>query len=95
MLTQIQPLDYVDDTFEGENDPSDMAYAIGQLSPEYREVLVLVCVKDFSYETVSELLNLPVLEVRSRLGRARNELMSLMANPMDGYSVAAMVAQAA
>jgi RNA polymerase sigma-70 factor, ECF subfamily len=39
-----------------------------------REVLVLKEVEDLSYETIAELLDLPVGTVRSRLHRARAEL---------------------
>jgi RNA polymerase sigma-70 factor (ECF subfamily) len=48
--------------------------AIGQLSQEFREVVVLREIEGFCYETIAEILDLPIGTVRSRLHRARLEL---------------------
>jgi len=48
------------------------------LSPEHREVLVMVCIKGLPYEEVSEMLHIPVGTVRSRLSRARDQLQILL-----------------
>jgi RNA polymerase sigma-70 factor (ECF subfamily) len=52
----------------------DVGAAIERLSPDQREVLVLVCVEDFSYRDAAEFLNLPIGTVMSRLARARRNL---------------------
>lgn len=44
------------------------------LSPEYRAVLVLKEVEDMDYQTISEVLKIPIGTVRSRMHRAREEL---------------------
>jgi RNA polymerase sigma-70 factor (ECF subfamily) len=48
--------------------------AIAQLSEEYRAVVVLREIEGFCYETIAEILDLPIGTVRSRLHRARLEL---------------------
>jgi RNA polymerase sigma-70 factor (ECF subfamily) len=48
--------------------------ALARLSEEHRSILVLREMEGFAYETISELLDLPVGTVRSRLFRARMQL---------------------
>ncbi len=48
--------------------------AIGRLAEEFRQVLVLRELEGFCYETISEVLDLPIGTVRSRLHRARQQL---------------------
>lgn len=48
--------------------------AIGQLAEEHRAVLVLREIDGCCYETIAEILELPIGTVRSRLHRARLEL---------------------
>jgi RNA polymerase sigma-70 factor (ECF subfamily) len=48
--------------------------ALGRLSPEHREILVLREMDGFDYETIGEMLELAVGTVRSRLHRARTQL---------------------
>ena len=48
--------------------------ALGRLSDEHRMVLVLREMEDCRYETIAEILELPVGTVRSRLFRARMQL---------------------
>jgi RNA polymerase sigma-70 factor (ECF subfamily) len=48
--------------------------AMKMLSPEHREILVLICVKGMRYQEVAILLDIPVGTVRSRLSRAREHL---------------------
>ncbi len=52
--------------------------ATTRLSPEHREVLWLVVVEEFSYREASEILDMPVGTVMSRLHRARRELRKLL-----------------
>ncbi len=56
----------------------ELFVSLMQLPPEYREVLLLREIEDFSYEEISELLNIPVGTVRSRLHRARQALFKLL-----------------
>ena len=48
--------------------------ALNQLSNEHRTVLILREIEGFPYETIAEILELPVGTVRSRLFRARMQL---------------------
>jgi RNA polymerase sigma-70 factor, ECF subfamily len=48
--------------------------ALGQLSDEHRKILVLREIEGCGYETIAEILDLPVGTVRSRLHRARMQL---------------------
>ena len=59
----------------------EVTKALNQLSPEYREVLLLD-LEDLKYEEISALLEIPVGTVRSRLHRARG----IMANQLRQYA---------
>lgn len=52
--------------------------AMEKLSAEHKEILVLVCVKGMQYQEVADMLAIPVGTVRSRLSRARAQLMGVM-----------------
>ena len=56
----------------------DFEEAIAALSPEQREVFLLVSLEDFSYEQVASTLGIPTGTVMSRLSRARERLRSLL-----------------
>lgn len=51
-----------------------MQQALDCLSPEFRMVLILSDVEEFSYEEIAEIMGTPVGTVRSRLHRARLEV---------------------
>lgn len=51
--------------------------AIWKLNEDYRAVLWLIVVDEFSYREAADILNVPVGTVMSRLHRARNELRKL------------------
>jgi RNA polymerase sigma-70 factor, ECF subfamily len=48
--------------------------AIGELSADQREVILLVCVEELSYQEAAVILDVPVGTVMSRLSRARRKL---------------------
>lgn len=52
--------------------------AMEELSVEHKEILVLVCVKGMQYQEVADMLAIPVGTVRSRLSRARSQLVTVM-----------------
>jgi RNA polymerase sigma-70 factor (ECF subfamily) len=56
---------------------SKVTAALQKLPVEQREVLVLVCVEEFSYRDAAEVLGIPIGTVMSRLARARKNLMEL------------------
>ena len=53
---------------------ADLERALGRLSVEHREVLLLVAVEQMKYDEVSRALGIPVGTVMSRLSRARERL---------------------
>jgi RNA polymerase sigma-70 factor (ECF subfamily) len=52
--------------------------ALNRLSPEHRAVLVMKDMEGQKYETMAEILQVPVGTIRSRLHRARVELRELL-----------------
>jgi RNA polymerase sigma-70 factor (ECF subfamily) len=52
--------------------------AIGRLSSEHRDVLVMKEIDGLKYEEIADLLKIPIGTVRSRLNRARFELRGLL-----------------
>ena len=55
-----------------------MRAGINQLSNEHRKILVLVDMEGLSYREVSEVLEIKLGTVMSRLGRARNKLRNFL-----------------
>lgn len=53
-------------------------HALNRLSPEHRAVLVLKDIEGQKYETMAEVLGVPIGTIRSRLHRARLELRDLL-----------------
>ncbi|MBL8639309.1 MAG: sigma-70 family RNA polymerase sigma factor [Alphaproteobacteria bacterium] len=64
----------------------EVSKAIQLINPQHREILILICVQEMSYEEAAESLNIPLGTVRSRLSRARSALMDLMPDN-DNHSV--------
>lgn len=58
----------------------DLEQGLALLSAEQREVLLLVCLEEMSYEQAASVLGVPVGTVMSRLHRARERLRTWMAD---------------
>lgn len=56
----------------------DLARALERMSPEYREVVLLVGLEQMRYEEVAQVLDVPLGTVMSRLSRGRDQLRRLM-----------------
>ena len=65
-------------TLERQERADQVHAALEKLSDEHREVLVLREMEGFCYETISQMLDLPIGTVRSRLHRGRTELRGLL-----------------
>lgn len=76
-----------DSTQETELFANEVAQAMKHISPQYKEILILVCAYELSYEEVSETLKIPLGTVRSRLSRAREKLMEVLADNDNSPSV--------
>ncbi len=58
-----------------------MQRALDKLKPDFRMALILSDVEEFSYEEISEMLNIPIGTVRSRLHRARDMMRQTLMEP--------------
>ncbi|MFF7395934.1 RNA polymerase sigma factor [Achromobacter sp. NPDC008082] len=56
----------------------DLDRCLQALPAEQREVLLLICVEDLSYQETAQVLDVPIGTVMSRLSRAREKLGALM-----------------
>jgi RNA polymerase sigma-70 factor (ECF subfamily) len=72
------------DEMERQERAQGLIDAMGRLSPEHREILVLREMDDLDYETIGEMLGLAVGTVRSRLHRARSQLREFLKNDGNG-----------
>lgn len=73
----VDPLDSAetpDATIERTERAQQVHNALNQLSEEFRTILVLREMEDCDYETISEMLEIPIGTVRSRLHRGRTML---------------------
>jgi RNA polymerase sigma-70 factor, ECF subfamily len=75
---QEAPASRPDRIAEGRWQIEDLKRAIGRLTPEQRAPLVLRELEGLSYEEIAETLELSIPAVKSRLHRARLELLSAM-----------------
>ncbi|MFM0200118.1 sigma-70 family RNA polymerase sigma factor [Paraburkholderia fungorum] len=63
----------------------DLQRALYCLPVEQREVLLLICVEELSYQEASKALGVPIGTVMSRLSRAREHMRALMTEgPVEG-----------
>ena len=51
---------------------------MAQLSPEYRQIVVLRFLQELSYEEIGAVLKLPPGTVKSRLNRAKSQLKDIL-----------------
>ena len=71
-------VDAPSDEMERQERAQGVMDALGRLSPEHREILVLREMDNLDYETIGEMLELAVGTVRSRLHRARSQLREFL-----------------
>jgi RNA polymerase sigma-70 factor, ECF subfamily len=81
----IDPLDPSEDSRPGHalelaEQGRQIREALSRLSPEHRAVLVMKDMEGQKYETMAEILQVPIGTIRSRLHRARLELRGLLEN---------------
>jgi RNA polymerase sigma-70 factor (ECF subfamily) len=72
-------------TQEGTVELEETLRALERLAPNYRDVLVLKCIEDFSYARTARRLKIPLGTVRSRLFRARAELSAAVKGNRGGH----------
>lgn len=57
-----------------------VADAMKQLDDEFRTILTLRVVQELAYDEISQIMDLPIGTVKSRLARARNKLKKILEN---------------
>ena len=57
---------------------TDFVRAMNSLTPEHRQILLLVGIEDMNYREIAEELHIPIGTVMSRLARARERLRNAM-----------------
>jgi RNA polymerase sigma-70 factor (ECF subfamily) len=62
-------------------EPEDVDRALQTLSPEQREVVLLIAVEQLTYEEVGRALGIPLGTVMSRLSRGRERMRQLLGDP--------------
>lgn len=67
-------------TLEEEISRIDLDQALGEISLSHRNILLLYYREGFSYEEISEILNLPINTTKTNLRRARQELGKFLKN---------------
>ena len=86
----LEPADDEDDpaeSLERKERCRQVRQAIAQLQEEYRAVLVLREIDGCCYETIAEVLDLPIGTVRSRLHRARLQLREQLKEMLAGEGI--------
>lgn len=78
MLGDLPTVEDGSATFEHAIRLSEVGDAVSTLSEEQRSVMMLICVEGFSYREVSEILNLPIGTVTSRLARGRTQVLEIL-----------------
>lgn len=76
-----EPLKNAENTELGKN----LHTAIEQLEITYKDVIILCDMKDYSYQEISEILEIPIGTVRSRINRGRKKLRKII-NEMELFT---------
>ncbi len=63
--------------------------ALSQLSPDFREAVLLADVEGFSYKEIAEIMGTPIGTVMSRLNRGRGQLRNLLSDHARQYGIGA------
>jgi len=85
-------MDHVSPTLAATTDPTarrqliELDRALARLPGEQREVVLLVGLEGMAYESVAQILGVPVGTVRSRLSRGRERLRELMGRDREPQS---------
>ena len=63
---------------QGRMDAQDLMRALGELTDDQREALILVGAEGFAYEEAAVICNCAVGTIKSRVNRARNRLVEIL-----------------
>ena len=62
----------------------EITIALNSLAEDFKVVILLCDIEDFTYEEISKIIDIPIGTVRSRLFRARNELKGKLKDYAEG-----------
>jgi RNA polymerase sigma-70 factor (ECF subfamily) len=84
--TQYDPEHYIEEQVMKAPQESIIAFseardALQNISEDHRQILMMVCVNNMQYSEVSEILQIPLGTVRSRLSRARESMQQALNTP--------------
>lgn len=85
----------VDANQETELKLKEVMKAITRLSTEHKNIVEMTCIQGLSYNEVSEMYDIPVGTVRSRLSRAREHIHKIMNNNVSNNNQRTIDRQAA
>ncbi len=68
---------------EGKETQEEVQDALSNVSEKNRVVVVLRDIKGFSYSEISDIVDVPVGTIKSRINRGRQELKSILINKRD------------
>ncbi|WP_426572649.1 sigma-70 family RNA polymerase sigma factor [Aquihabitans sp. McL0605] len=88
----VQPVDTID-RWERHGSTVELTDLIDELDPDRREAFVLTQVLGFAYDEAAQMVSCPIGTIRSRVARARADLLA-MARADDGPSSASAVGSA-
>lgn len=69
----------------------DALAAVDRLSPDFRAVILLVDIEEFTYKEAAAILGVPVGTVMSRLSRARRKLREHLAGLAEAHGISSVV----
>lgn len=70
-----QPADAQDSELDRDEKTAIIYRALGELKPQHREILGLALLREYSYQTVAEILQIPVNTAKTRVFYAKELLM--------------------
>jgi RNA polymerase sigma-70 factor (ECF subfamily) len=76
LLWMVDPAARPEERYESYEMETAIQHSLNQLTPAYREVVILVDIEGLSYEEASVAAGVPVGTVKSRLARARLQMRS-------------------
>jgi RNA polymerase sigma-70 factor, ECF subfamily len=81
--SQSEPIDpriLLGEKYHNEIFEDEVAESIESLSKDFRTIVLLSYIEDFSYEEIANIINCPIGTVRSRLHRGRKQLQKKLLN---------------
>jgi RNA polymerase sigma-70 factor (ECF subfamily) len=79
----VDPNASVEAAVEQKEDAKRLYQLLDELPPAYRSVLTLIDIQELDYTEAAQILNIPLGTVKSRLARARLQMMKRLRSPSE------------